>query len=228
MSRSEAAIDAVVLVLSLVGLWFVAPNILVALSGDFDVGDERTFGVVMTCVAGLSSVGLVRLVLKRRRQPWGSVGVGSHDIAFAGPMAMLAVGGAFAILVAYSLMLMRTGSGAMQENAERIGEMLPAMPTWSILLVMLTVGVYEEIIFRGFLLTRIQRATNSPVAGVIISSVLFALPHATDQEWVVLPALFLIAVFWSVLVLWRGSIIPVVIGHAVFNSVQLWFVQNMQ
>jgi membrane protease YdiL (CAAX protease family) len=42
----------------------------------------------------------------------------------------------------------------------------------------LTAGVTEELIFRGYMQPRLEKAFNSPVLAIIITSFLFALLHA--------------------------------------------------
>lgn len=224
MSRADALADSIILLVSLVGMWVFVPLILLGAISE----PSPTIGVVMTGAFGLCSIVIVGLMLRRRGQSLASVGLCIREGVLVFPVALLAVAGAFAILLVHRGILYYTSSpDAFGQNAEQLSKILPPMQTWVILVTMLIVGTYEEIIFRGFLLTRIRRATNSRAVAIITTSTLFALAHAGDQQWLILPGLFGIAVFWSVLAFWRKSIVPIIIGHAVFNSIQLWSIQNL-
>ena len=79
-------------------------------------------------------------------------------------------------------------------------------------------------LIRGFLLTRLRRALGRWWPAVLISSILFALPHMETQVAVMTFPLFLIAVTWSLITIWRKSLIPAIIGHILFNFIQLMVV----
>jgi len=112
----------------------------------------------------------------------------------------------------------------MQSNASRITEMLPRLSPAAFLATSLWVGVWEEVVFRGFVLTRVRRLVGSWWPAVAITSVIFAVPHALGQVWVTILPLFLMAVAFSVITIWRRSLIPAIIAHALFDFIQLMFV----
>ncbi len=226
--RGDAALDVVMFV----GLAFVALIVSDVILGGFaeDFSDEaiQQLGVLMVFVTGLVTVGIVSAILRLRGQSFASIGMSLRDRWLIGPIGLLSAASAYGVLLMYILVVVQFAPEVMGKNQERIAEFVPEMSAASIVMTMCVVGFYEEIIFRGFLLTRLRRAFNSPVIAVLLSSSLFALAHAGTQEWLVLPGLFLIAVLWSWLVLWRQSIVSVMIGHALFNSVQLIGMQLQQ
>ena len=68
--------------------------------------------------------------------------------------------------------------------------------------------------------------TGSWVAAVVLSSALFAAPHAVMQAAAIIIPLFFIAVLWCVVTMWRRSLVPAVVAHFVLNLVNLLFIAD--
>ena len=81
-------------------------------------------------------------------------------------------------------------------------------------------AVGEETAFRGYLPTRIVEAGGGAVAGVLGSSVLFALIH-TEQGLVGVLVTFLDALFLSYLCRRQGGLWAAVLGHGLNNTIGL-------
>jgi membrane protease YdiL (CAAX protease family) len=109
----------------------------------------------------------------------------------------------------------------MQSNASRITEMLPKLGPAAFLATSLWVGVWEEVVFRGFVMTRVRRVVGSWWPAIAITSLVFAVPHALGQVWVTVLPLFLMAAAFSVVTIWRRSLIPAILAHAMFDFIQL-------
>ena len=112
----------------------------------------------------------------------------------------------------------------LNQNVDKIMEMLPRMHWLGFLALSAWVGLWEELTFRGFLLTRLRRITGAWWAAVLIGSLLFALPHMAQQVPLTVVPLFVIGVVWSVFTIWRQSLLPAIISHVLFNFVQLMIV----
>jgi membrane protease YdiL (CAAX protease family) len=94
----------------------------------------------------------------------------------------------------------------------------------------LAAGVYEEILFRGVILYVLISAWGHTrmgiIASVVLTAVLFALPHAVgmfmglSRQSALMLVLegIVIAVWWGSLVVWGGSIWPAVVLHFVINA----------
>lgn len=80
----------------------------------------------------------------------------------------------------------------------------------------LSAGVFEEIAFRGFLMTAVTVASGSLVAGVILSSLAFGLLHAHQDAAGALRAALLGAVLCIPLLV-TGSIYPSMAAHALID-----------
>ena len=142
------------------------------------------------------------------------------DLALGVPVAVAA----FATWLLGLLMLYLTWPSGLEEmrgNVDAIQQMLP--PIHPVLLVTLQfiVAAYEELVFRGFLLTRLRRALGSWWAAAVLCSVIFTIPHALDQKLPAVVPLFLLGCLLCGLTIWRKSILPAVVGHALFNSANL-------
>jgi membrane protease YdiL (CAAX protease family) len=117
------------------------------------------------------------------------------------------------------------GYKQLQSNPERIEEMIPALhPAW-LGLLMAGICVYEEVIFRGVLLTHLRRLTRSWTIAVILAAAVFAALHIGEQpgsqEAATCVPLFAVAIVWSLSTIWSRSLVPAIIGHFLFNMVQL-------
>jgi membrane protease YdiL (CAAX protease family) len=108
----------------------------------------------------------------------------------------------------------------MQENAKRLTGIVPRLSLWGFFGVAVVIGVYEELVFRGFLMTRLRRATRSWTAAVLISTAVFTALHALDQTPVALIWIAMLSLIFSVVTIWRRSIAPAIVAHILFNFTQ--------
>ncbi|MCH7839373.1 MAG: CPBP family intramembrane metalloprotease [Planctomycetes bacterium] len=192
----------------------------------YQAEDERLLRLVATLIRGMLVVCIVMLVLWRRSQPIASVG-----LCWGRWWAAWAVGGgtavaAFAVLfgtVMSIYVLFPVLRPSLERNAERLFEGIPRLPPVILAVMACLVGFYEEVFFRGFLLTRLRRATGSAAIAIAVVSALFAVAHMSSQEPIAAVPLFLIGVLWALVTLWRMSVVPVIIGHALFNLGQLLY-----
>jgi len=83
------------------------------------------------------------------------------------------------------------------------------------------IGIYEELVFRGFLMTRLRRGTGSWAVAVALSTVIFTSLHAFDQTHSALVVVAILSLVFSLATIWRRSIIPAIIAHALFDLSQL-------
>lgn len=74
--------------------------------------------------------------------------------------------------------------------------------------------VVEEVIFRGLIYTRLQRAMR-PMTAVIVSTLLFALCHG-QAIWICYA--YILGLVFAHLTRMTGSIVPAILMHVVFNS----------
>ena len=88
------------------------------------------------------------------------------------------------------------------------------------LLIGATPAVCEELLFRGYVQTRLNRSIG-PAVGIILSSLLFALFH---MDWVHIIAVFPLGLYLG-FIAWRsGSLFPAMLGHFVNNTISVFAV----
>jgi sodium transport system permease protein len=108
---------------------------------------------------------------------------------------------------------------SVQQLQEVLGRILASAPSLPAIMLILAVvpAIFEELAFRGFILSGFQRM-KSPIAAIALSSFFFALAHAVFQQSVLA---FVSGCILGV-VAWRtGSILPALAYHAVHNSMSI-------
>ncbi len=88
------------------------------------------------------------------------------------------------------------------------------------LLLLLTVAVTEETVFRGYLLRRFRQVTGSVWLAVLLSSAIFALGHGYQGPLGII-AVGAIGVVFAVVYLRRGSLVAPMVMHFIQNFIGL-------
>jgi hypothetical protein len=129
----------------------------------------------------------------------------------------LAIGIAFIIVFggavqALSVLLKATPPPALQA-------MMPQTPLelafW--VLLSLTGGFCEEVIFRGYLQRQFSVLTGSLLGGIVLQASVFGLSHGY-QGWKLMFIIALFGISFGFLAKWRGSLRPGMIGHALQDT----------
>jgi len=130
-----------------------------------------------------------------------------YPLAMLGSIVPLAIGFALAIAVADLL--------PVDESMSKFFDAL-TIDSWIvfILFVGIAPGLFEEIVFRGYMQQRLVKRWG-PTIGIVVTSIVFGLCHITPQA--VLVALPL--GFWFGYIAWRSqSIFPAILCHFFVNS----------
>ncbi len=137
----------------------------------------------------------------------------------------LCIAPALAMLVA-ALLRWQTAHFPMPTDAGGLVELqrqLEALPVWAlVLLVGISPGITEELLFRGALLSGMRRDL-SPVKVVLWQALLFAAAHGSVHR--ALPTALLGALF-ALVTLRTRSLFPAVVLHAVYNSIVVLELQD--
>lgn len=99
-----------------------------------------------------------------------------------------------------------------------IRQMLGGATWWQLLAVSLAAGIGEEVLFRGALQPLLVRYTT-PLAGVVIASLLFGVVHAASWSYFALAAA--VGAYFGGLVVWRGEIVSAIVAHAAYDFLAL-------
>ncbi len=84
-------------------------------------------------------------------------------------------------------------------------------------------GVGEEALFRGGLQTLMSDYVSLPLA-IIFASLIFALIHFAKPLIAVI--IFAIGASFGLFYIWSGSLLAVMIGHALYDVYAIWFLQK--
>jgi membrane protease YdiL (CAAX protease family) len=90
------------------------------------------------------------------------------------------------------------------------------------ILLSISAGIGEEIVFRGYLQKQFQAATGSIAAAVILQSLFFGLAH-TYQGWKRVIVIAALGILYGALVAWRRNLRTSMIAHAWSDIFDGWF-----
>lgn len=223
MRPGTAALDmAIVLgvllmtmILPSVALMVVDPTGTLARSPEIGIAITATFGV---------AVGALAIILHRwRGLPFAAMGIRSESvnldllIGFGTFVACLVTRMAIGIVLAT---LSEDVLKSMEETGERLQMAFPKMPIGRAFAIATLVGIYEETVFRGFVLPRMKRLVGSWWLAILVSSVIFALLHAY-QGPAGMAMVFMLAIVLGIVFVWRQSLLPCIVAHSVTDFVSL-------
>ena len=191
----------------------------------FDAAHRSLFLPVLGFRAA-AAIAIIVVIARVRRQSALSLGLSRKGLvrnALIGTAATAVVYGLIILVMPILVLVWPELKELLSENAERILDAIPRLHPAGFVGVALVVGVYEELFFRGFLMTRIRRATNSWFLAVVISTAVFSLLHLADQTAPAVVFVTILSLVFSLVTIWRRSIIPAIVGHFLFNLSQfLW------
>lgn len=135
------------------------------------------------------------------------------------------VGITIAILIAnlIAVLILKALGYPVNQHGEYLKNMLKVLRSHPILLLFtcITAGVTEEIIFRGYIQTRIELIFNSPILGIILSSIFFSLAHALYGTAVQVVVPFGIGLIFAIYYYKYRNIYVLIIFHFFFDYLQL-------
>jgi membrane protease YdiL (CAAX protease family) len=217
MTRPEALADVAV-VLGLLLAFVVLPPAIRGLAGP--LGLPWYLWAVGGGVALLVAVGVL---LRRRAQTPAAIGLGPAPLPRVLGAALAALPLCYAAGVASALLagtLLPGGLEAMTRQKAEFLRGVAVIPPGLVLPVSLFVGLYEEILFRGFLLARLRVLTGGALAPVCLTTALFGLLHF-PQGPVGMVQTTAVGLVLAVVVVRAGTVWPAVLAHAAIDTVSL-------
>lgn len=127
---------------------------------------------------------------------------------------------ALGVLYAVSYALGLASPSQVADAKKNIGPLLPQsgleLGLWILLSV--TAGFCEEILFRGYLQQQFRAATRSTAAAILLQAIVFGIGHAYQGgRHVILITVY--GALFGILAAWRKSLRPGIIEHALQDSV---------
>jgi membrane protease YdiL (CAAX protease family) len=212
---------AIVQLLVLLGAGFAGLVLGSTLTGVVQLPDERWDNVMITAIAGLVTILAAFLMVRSAGQPLSAIGWRVNDVLSDTGIGLLSVFCvyAFMMLVAMIVALINPEILERTTQAQRaIKETIPPASIPALILMMVFVSVWEEVVFRGFLLTRLYTLFRRWWVAVIIGALLFAVGHIY-QGVVATMVIGGIGIVLGLLFVWRRSLLPPVVFHVAFNTI---------
>ncbi len=166
---------------------------------------------------------ILAVLLRARGQSWTTLGWTRERLGADLMMGLATLATAYVLIFAWAFLSMSLWPGLMDqmdENAHQLMALLPDWPFSVYVLVAALIGFYEELLFRGFLMTRLRRVTGSWVLAVLLSTLVFTGLHVGDQQAAAMVPITILSLVFSVFTIWRRSIVPAMVGHFLFDLTQ--------
>ena len=126
------------------------------------------------------------------------------------------------------LWLVHSSSPTLQQLRRQVewlmGELFPTQSIAQFALIAVLAGVGEELLFRGALQTLVGRWTT-PVAGLLIVSLLFGLAHALSKLYFGLATL--IGAYFGWLALQYNDLVAPMVAHSLYDFAALVYLSRM-
>jgi membrane protease YdiL (CAAX protease family) len=136
-------------------------------------------------------------------QGWTSAGRAAGDLALAASAWLL-------ILTGETVWMRLFATEAGASVAAMLPHTVPARVAWAIVAV--SVGLTEEVVYRGYLQTQFAAFTGRPRVAWVLQAVLFGLAHA-EQGPAAVVRLAAYGLMLGALARWRRSLVPGIVAH---------------
>lgn len=220
LSRSASAIDLGIVTAAKVIAIFTMGAIALVLTQAF----PETGLFWANTLPGIATLAIIYGLMAARRQPARTLGLTVPSWPAAAAAVAAGLPACYAALMASGFLYMLVSGQTLESTIEERQALIDFMPAFSmetVFLISIFPGVFEEILFRGFLLPRLCRLFRSTLLAVLVSSVVFGTLHGYQGTMAMFQTATLGMVFAGMAVLTR-SIWPAVVVHAMFNGLNLW------
>jgi membrane protease YdiL (CAAX protease family) len=231
-SQRGAALDQILLVIVPFTVWLALSDRLFR-GPVLRLAPSPILHVAATAVVALL---LVSAALALEADRLRALGLGPMRPGAAVAWGLFAAAAAYAAnAVAAALYLMLAQRDVQAEIAHKAQgtARLAQIPLGWVVPIALLVGVYEEVLFRGFLLGRLRLALRGRVGprvalavAVLASSALFGAGHAYQGALGVLQT-FTMGVVLALVAVRCGSIWPCIVAHAVIDTIGLFVLHGL-
>ncbi len=164
----------------------------------------------------LNLAAVISVVLFAEKLPIKSIGL-EHVRWWTAPLGLLA-GAIILGLSSVAVGVLKTSSNA------HFVELLTSLPFMVRVVIVITAGVFEETLFRGYALERLATAFDSKWIAGGITVALFTLAHLPAVGFEHLLPIFIVSTFITLLYLWRRDLVVNVIAHTTIDGIGLLLV----
>lgn len=190
--------------------------------------DPRWEQMIIMAFAGvaciLASFAMVRSV---GQQP-AAIGWRFKNVASDVGLGISVALGVYAVMMAVAMFLVLIRPDLMEDSTKAQRAIEATIPRASVpvmVLMMAFVALWEEVVFRGFLLTRLFVLFKKWWLTVLAGGVLFSLGHGYQGEIATL-VIACVGVLLGTIFVWRRSLVPAIAFHMVFNLIGLLLLRS--
>jgi membrane protease YdiL (CAAX protease family) len=221
MSRRAAIVDIAILFGAMLGFGILAE--VIDLPGILDDRWPEGGRFVFVPLNGVLCLTVLAWLLRHRRQGAATIGLGRARVGRILLIALATVPLCYLAGAISNALFIATSSSGVVGFAKERGEFInvvSVIPLGWVVPLSIFAGVYEDIVFRGFLITRLQALSRSRAVPVIVSSLIFGALHFTQGLPGMCQTAFVGAVLAIVAVRSR-SIWPCMLAHAAVDTISL-------
>jgi membrane protease YdiL (CAAX protease family) len=196
------------------------------------IGLALAFGfVLLESIAGLVAPDFSQRVWRGIALQWSTalvvaliairgLGLGFRDVGIRLPRLMDWLAMAIVLLVSVTLVGLVSKLLPNAENPRSAGNRLFSLHLPLRILLVVTAGICEEFLFRGYGIEVLARLTKHRWLAGLITLVFFTIAHAGTVGWttqLIVP--FLLGTFLTLLYLWRGNLVIAMIMHTLIDTI---------
>jgi len=176
--------------------------------------DEPAFSLINFAVFWIFALSVLLFTLKIENSPLSTIGW--QRLSWKWILAAIGIGVLLSILV--PVLTLFVSAIIPSTDTGTVTTVTANYPWWILLLSVITAGITEEILFRGYALERLLDSTNNKWLSAFISLVFFVAIHATGWNiahivGVVIP----LGAALTALYLWRRNLLFVMIIHVLID-----------
>jgi len=173
---------------------------------------------------GILCAATVIVLMRRNRQPPASIGLGPAPLGRIALAATIAVPICYAAgaVINISIALLSGGVVSFAKQRTEFLEVVSDIPLGWVFPVSIFVGIYEEIVFRGLLLSRLRTLFPSNAVPILISGAIFGALHFS-QGPAGMCQTAAVGLVLGVVVVRTRSIWPAILAHTAIDTLSLLF-----
>jgi uncharacterized protein len=156
-------------------------------------------------------------VLLIEKRPLSTIGLRKPELA----TLVLVAGATALILFAVDPLISFIVTALHLNDNATPNQMIDATPYWYRVLLVTRAAFAEEVVFRGYLIERIEELSGSRILAGVISLAAFVLAHLAYWGWVPLVGVSLIGLVLTVLYQWRRDLCANIAVHWLVDAAQL-------
>jgi membrane protease YdiL (CAAX protease family) len=188
--------------------------------------ESRILDVYLPTLAiQISLLAAVLLALRKGGGSLADIGLGKADISFSNFISgLIFFAGAFTLMIIIKTSLARSGFLPDKDIAYILPVTLDEKILWAFLSV--SAALFEEIAFRGLVISELKRISGSYWIGALAGSLAFSLGHLYQGIGGVFLT-FVYGILFSGLFIARQSVFPCIVAHFLQDFIILFVVFNI-